>query len=34
MSAEFLLAWWNLVFIVPFLLALLYLAVYTVSGLT
>ncbi len=34
MSAEFMLAWWNLLFIVPFLLALLYLAVYAFSGLT
>ena len=34
MSAEYLLAWWNLVFIVPFLLAVLYLAVYAVSGVT
>jgi hypothetical protein len=34
MSADYLLAWWNLVYIVPFLLALLYLAVYAVSGVT
>ncbi len=34
MSVEFMLAWWNLLFIVPFLLALLYLAVYAVSGMT
>ncbi len=34
MSAELMLAWWNLLFIVPFLLALLYLAVYAVSGVT
>jgi membrane protein implicated in regulation of membrane protease activity len=34
MSADYLLAWWNLVFIVPFLLAVLYLAVYAVSGVT
>lgn len=34
MSAELMLAWWNLLYIVPFLLALLYLAVYAVSGVT
>lgn len=27
-------AWWNLVFVVPFFLALMYLGIYTVSGLT
>ncbi len=34
MSAEFLLAWWNLLFVVPFLLAVTYLAVYAFSGVT
>jgi hypothetical protein len=34
MSAEALLAWWNLVYSVPFLLAVTYLAVYATSGLT
>src|SRR5688572_26436424 len=34
MNADWLLGWWNLVFIVPFLLALIYLGVYTVSGIT
>lgn len=34
MNAQWLLGWWNLIFIVPFFLALLYLGVYTVSGVT
>lgn len=34
MSAEALLAWWNLIYSVPFLLAVTYLAVYATSGLT
>jgi membrane protein implicated in regulation of membrane protease activity len=34
MTAEFLFAWWNLIFIVPFLLALLYLGLYAISGAT
>ncbi len=33
MTAAWLLAWWNLIFIVPFGLALLYLGLYTVTGL-
>lgn len=32
MPVEFLFAWWNLIFIVPFLLALLYLGLYAISG--
>src|SRR3982750_4427479 len=34
MSVQWLLSWWNLIFILPFALALFYLGVYTVSGLT
>jgi hypothetical protein len=34
MIAEALLGWWNLIFIVPFALALLYLALYALSGVT
>jgi hypothetical protein len=34
MIAESLLAWWNLIYSVPFLLAVTYLAVYAISGLT
>ncbi|MGE5611311.1 MAG: hypothetical protein ACM359_18830 [Bacillota bacterium] len=34
MTTEFLFAWWNLIFIVPFLLALLYLGLYAISGAT
>ncbi|WP_428939998.1 hypothetical protein [Fontivita pretiosa] len=34
MNAQWLLGWWNLVFLVPFALALLYLGVYTLSGWT
>lgn len=34
MNAQWLLSWWNLIFIVPFALALLYLGVYTLSGWT
>lgn len=34
MNAEWLMLWWNLIFIVPFALALLYLGVYAMSGLT
>ena len=34
MNAQWLLAWWNLIFLVPFALALLYLGVYTLSGWT
>ena len=33
MTAAWLLSWWNLIFIVPFGLALLYLGLYTVTGL-
>ena len=32
MTAAWLLSWWNLMFIVPFFLALVYLGVYTLSG--
>ena len=34
MHLDWVLSWWNLVFVVPFGLALLYLGVYTVSGIT
>lgn len=34
MSVEWLMQWWNLIFIVPFGLALLYLGVYAMSGFT
>ena len=34
MKTEWFFAWYNLIFIVPFLLALLYVGVYAVSGLT
>jgi membrane protein implicated in regulation of membrane protease activity len=34
MNAEWLLNWWNLIFLLPFGLALMYLGLYTVSGLT
>jgi membrane protein implicated in regulation of membrane protease activity len=34
MATELLLTWWNLIFIVPFFLALLYLILYSVSGIT
>jgi len=34
MNAEWLLNWWNLIFLLPFGLALLYLGLYTVSGIT
>jgi len=34
MTAAWLLSWWNLIFIVPFFLALVYLGVYTFSGWT
>lgn len=34
MTLEWITSWWNLVFIVPFLLALLYLGLYTASGIT
>ena len=34
MTMQWILGWWNLVFLVPFSLALLYLALYTVSGVT
>lgn len=34
MSVQELLAWWNLIYSVPFLLAVVYLAVYATSGLT
>jgi membrane protein implicated in regulation of membrane protease activity len=34
MKAEWLMLWWNLIFIVPFGLALLYLGVYAMSGIT
>ena len=34
MNAEWLLNWWNLIFLLPFGLALLYLGLYTVSGVT
>jgi membrane protein implicated in regulation of membrane protease activity len=34
MSSDFIFSWWNLIFIAPFALALIYLAVYAVSGLT
>src|SRR6266566_1259665 len=34
MKIEWFFAWYNLIFIVPFLLALLYVGVYAVSGLT
>jgi len=34
MNAQWLFGWWNLVFLVPFALALLYLGVYTLSGWT
>ena len=34
MNAEWLLHWWNLIFLLPFGLALLYLGLYTLSGIT
>jgi membrane protein implicated in regulation of membrane protease activity len=34
MTGEWLMQWWNLIFIVPFALALLYLGVYAMSGIT
>jgi hypothetical protein len=34
MTAQWLLGWWNLIFILPFGLGLLYLGVYTISGWT
>ena len=34
MSPHSLLAWWNLIFVVPFGLALVYLALYTLTGIT
>src|SRR5438067_3052533 len=34
MTTQWLLSWWNLIFIVPFLLAMLYLGVYTLTGIT
>ncbi len=34
MTTELLLTWWNLIFIVPFLLAVVYLGFYAVSGIT
>jgi membrane protein implicated in regulation of membrane protease activity len=34
MNAQWLLSWWNLIFILPFGLALLYLGIYSVSGWT
>jgi hypothetical protein len=34
LSIQWLLGWWNLLFIVPFALALMYLGIYTLSGLT
>jgi hypothetical protein len=34
MKADWLMLWWNLIFIVPFGLALLYLGVYAMSGFT
>ena len=34
MTAHLLLSWWNLIFVVPFGLALLYLGLYTLSGVT
>jgi membrane protein implicated in regulation of membrane protease activity len=34
MNAQWLLNWWNLIFLLPFGLALLYLGLYTVSGIT
>jgi hypothetical protein len=34
MNTQWLLGWWNLIFIVPFFLALVYLGVYTLTGVT
>lgn len=34
MNAAWILNWWNLIFVLPFGLALLYLGLYTVSGIT
>ncbi|HSZ60034.1 MAG TPA: hypothetical protein VK797_30605 [Tepidisphaeraceae bacterium] len=34
MTAQWLLNWWNLIFLLPFALALLYLGLYTASGIT
>lgn len=34
MTMQWILGWWNLVFLIPFALALLYLALYMVSGVT
>jgi len=34
MTLQWLLGWWNLVFIVPFVLGLMYLGLYTLTGLT
>ncbi len=34
MNIELLVAWWNLIYTIPFLLAVVYLGIYAVSGLT
>ena len=34
MSVQWLINWWNLIFLLPFSLALMYLGLYTVSGIT
>lgn len=34
MTLQYILAWWNLIFVVPFALALLYLGLYTLTGIT
>ena len=34
MTIQWLLAWYNVIFIVPFVLALLYVGIYAISGLT
>jgi hypothetical protein len=34
MTLNWLLGWWNLIFVIPFLVALTYLGIYTASGLT
>src|SRR5687767_2703747 len=34
MNGQPLMAWWNLIFVLPFGLALLYLALYTLTGVT
>ena len=31
---QWLLSWWNLIFLIPFVFALLYLVLYTMSGIT